>query len=415
MEKAKTAFEKQQALAVDTEQTRAWKKEAEELKKIVLPEQGKEGPSGEVLRSMMLKSFELDLTFVAIKDKVLHLEQSRDKVKEKLDQLPVLQNQHVMLSREVAAGEQEKKTLEAELADVRSQFESKEYDFTVISEAKVPVYPYRSNRRTIAAGVTAAIFALFFMGLMLVEILNTSVRSEKDLELKLGLKVIGVIPTYSGDARNLYPIVESPAFIEEFRIIANQLRTALPGKGVRLLVVSADLSEGKTMVASNLANCLGRTDEKVLLLDAQVREVQEDFSISRFITADHSSKLAGLGEYLSFKATSHDEIVSPTSLPRVSCIPRAGTAVIPDLLNSNLMKELLVKLSAEYSMIIIDSPSILRYVDADILATMTDAVIFVVRSGKCSKGSLQKALKRLEQAKTPVIGAVLTDVNEVYL
>lgn len=416
LERAKADFDKQQALAIDTEQTRTWKKEADELKKIVLPDQGKEGPSGEVLRSMMLKSFELDLTAVAIKDKVMHLEQTRNRVKEKLDQLPALQSQHAILSRDIAAGEQEKKTLEAELADIRSQFESNEFDFTVISDAKVPIYPYRSNRKTIAAGVGAGLLALCLAGLLLFELVNTSVRSEKDLELKLGLKVLGVIPAWEGDRKELFPFSGNSAFIEEFRIIAKQIRSNLAGKGARLLVVSADDNEGKTMVASNLANCFGRTDEKVLLIDAQVREVDTAISLIDFISAgQRSAELSGLGEYLSFKAEGVEEIIAPTLLPRVSCIPRAGHAVIPDLLNSNRMKELLEKLSTEYSMIIIDSPAVLKYVDADILATMADAVLMVVRSGRCSKGNLVKAARRLEQAKTQIIGAILTDVNKIYL
>jgi len=416
VEKAKTAYEKQRAFAVDTEQTKAWKKEADQLKKIVLPDQGKEGPSGEILRAMMLKSFDLDLTAVAVKDKVLHFEQTRDRVKEKLDQLPFLQSQHVILSREVAAGEQEKKTLESELADIRSQFESNEHDFTVISDARVPVYPYRSNRRTIAAGVSVTLFMFLFSLLLLTELLNTSIRSEKDLELKLGLKVLGVLTTFAGDNKDLFPISEKPAFIEEFRIIANQIRSELSGKGARLLVVSADAEEGKTMVASNIANCLGRTDEKILLLDAQVREVVTGVSIIDFIEpAAKSSGVAGLGEYLSFKTAEVNEIIFPTIMPRVSCIPRAGSAVIPDLLNSNRMRELVEELSSDYSLIIIDSPAMLKFVDADILATMADAVLFVVRSGICRKSDLLKALQRLEKTKTPVIGAILTDVNQVYL
>lgn len=414
LEKAEAEYKKQKAMALDTEDTKAWKKEIDELKSVILPEEGKEAPSGEVLRSMMIRGFELDLTAVAINDKVEHLRMARDQIQKKLDQMPERQIMYASLKREVTAGENEKRTLESQLADIRSVFESNEYDFTVISEAMVPVYHHRSNRRRIAMGVSVAIFGFFSILIILVELLDTSVRSENDLELKLKLKVLGTLPKVDFPPADLYPSNnKEPAFIEEFRIIAQQVRRITEKKGAKLLVVSADTDEGKTLAATNIANCLGRTDEKVLIIDAQVRDVKESFSLDRLLAPGEDQP--GLGDYLSFKATEASEIITHSFLARVSCIPRGTAAVIPDLLNSNRMKQLLNEVASDYSIVIIDSPAILKYVDADILASMADAAIMVVKSKKCGKSQLIKALERLQQTKIPVIGAILTDVNKVFL
>lgn len=416
VEKAKNAFEQQKALTIDTKQTKAWKKEVEDLNKRVIPTKGGDGPSGPLLKSMMLKSFELELESVSVKDKVIHLKKARDRVKEKLDHLPTLQREFVFLNREVSAQETEKKTLESQMAQIKSIFESKEYDFTVISTARVPLYPIKSNRKLIAIGIFGAIFSVFFIGLLAFELLDTRIRSEKDLQVKLKLKVLGTLPIIHPEQGSIFPGENESALIESFRIISRQIRSVVPQKGGKILIVSAENHEGRTMVATNLASCYGRTDERVLLIDAQVRKIDSEFSVKDLITKGSTEgNVKGLGEYLSFAASSAKEVISPTVLPGVSCIPRIGAAIIPDLLASHRMSEFIKELSVTYSIILLDSPPVIKYVDADILCSSADAIVFVVKSNQTRLSSLKKALERLEQTGTPIIGTILTNVDKVYL
>ncbi|MFZ5949930.1 MAG: polysaccharide biosynthesis tyrosine autokinase [Candidatus Rifleibacteriota bacterium] len=414
VEKAKNAFERQKALTVDTEKTSAWKKDLDGLHQRVLPNKGEDGPAGTLLKSMMLKSFELDLESVAVKDKVEHLKAARARVKEKLDKLPTLQRDFVKFSREVAAREAEKKILEAELVAVKSSVESKEYDFTVVSQPAKPVFPHRSNRRIIAISVTSI---LFFAGLMLLiglEFLDTSIKSERDCLAKLDLELLGVLSSVS-PSHTTFPGEKDSVLVEQFRIIAQQLRTRLPDKGTTILVVSAEECEGRTMVTTNLACCFGRTDERVLMIDAQVRNIETNTSIKDFILTTKDQALRGLGDYLSFRAQNTDEIVFPTSMARVSAIPRVGEAVIPDLINSNRMKELLNQICNEFSIILVDSPPVTGFVDADILCTHATAVLLIIRSRKTQLSAIKKAIKRIRDTRTPIIGVILTDVNKIYL
>lgn len=413
VEKAKNAYERQKALTVDTSKTSAWKKDLEDLHQRVLPNKGDDGPAGTLLKSMMLKSFELDLESVAVKDKVEHLKAARDRVKEKLDKLPALQRDFVKLSREVAAREAEKKTLESELVEVKSAVESKEYDFTVVSQPVKPIFPYHSNRRIIAASVSSAIFLTCLLLLVALEFIDTSIKSERDFKAKLDIELLGVLPSVS-EAQNIFPGQEDSALVEEFRIIAQQLRTRLPENGTSILVASAEANEGRTMVTTNLACCFGRTDERVLMVDAQVRSIETKNSIKDFVIAEQDSEMMGLGDYLSFRAQNSGEIVYPTSMARVAGIPRIGEAVIPDLINSNRMKELFTQISQDFSIILVDSPPVTGFVDADILCTHTNAVLLVVRSRKTKLNAIKKAIKRIRDTKTPIIGAILTDVDKVF-
>lgn len=412
VEKAKNAYERQKALTIDTEQTKAWKAEVERLNKQVIPQKGAEGPSGPLLREMMLKSFSLSLEEVGVSDKVKSMEEARQKAKEKLNSLPRLQREFAFLTREVSALESEKKTIEENAAQIRQLVESNEYDFTVISDARPSPMPVKSTRKLLAAGTAGFMFGIGMMLILLLEITDTSIRSGHDLTAKLGIPVLTVLP-HDTSGRDLFPGEADSPFMERFRILAHRVRAAVPKPGAIILVVSARHGEGRTLVASSIAACLGRMDERVLVLDAQVRDIRTDVDLKRFLPGDRVIT-NGLGEYLSFNVSEAAEAVVPSNLPGVSCVPRVGAAVIPDLLASNRMKEMLAELRKTYSVLIIDAPPIMPYVDADVLAKQADAAILVVKSRFCRAGIMKKAVKRIEDTGLPILGAVFTGYHKIF-
>ena len=197
-------------------------------------------------------------------------------------------------------------------------------------------------------------------------------------------------------------------------MIVLNVRREVPKKNPVIMVTSTERWEGKTMVTANLGACMGRQDERVLLMDAEIRSVQSEIDLRYFIS-EKDKPLAGLGEWLSFEALSTDEIVWATELPGVECIPRLEAAVSPDLLGSGRMKELLEALSEQFSIILIDAPTVSTYVDAELLAQWCDAVIFVVRSRMCPASTLKKSIERVKSTGTPIAGFILNDVDQLYL
>jgi Mrp family chromosome partitioning ATPase len=79
------------------------------------------------------------------------------------------------------------------------------------------------------------------------------------------------------------------------------------------------------------------------------------------------------------------------------------------------MRELFAEASAQYGLILVEVPPLLRYADAEALASCADAVLFVVRASTCRSAVLRKALDRLTASKVPVIGAILNGVDALYL
>lgn len=80
-----------------------------------------------------------------------------------------------------------------------------------------------------------------------------------------------------------------------------------------------------------------------------------------------------------------------------------------ELLSLEKMKNLIQYLRVEFDTIILDSPPLAPISDAEILSSLSDGVILVVRSGKTSYVSLERAVRSLDQTK--LLGVVLNDVQ----
>ena len=360
-EETRADFERQEVEALDTEQIKEWKRQLHILEKQVIPEKTSfKSESGGMLHDFQLKALTMELDEVSMRQKVTHLEQERKRVMARLEILTDLQRKYAGLTREVRARETESKTLDRELTQVRRDYQSNRSNFTIISDAKIPLFRLTSNRKII---VIVVVFLINMMGFTLIlglELMDTTIKSAAELTQKFSLPVIGIIPKIK-DAQGLFPDKAHFPLIEPFRIIVRRLRHLVPKKGARLMIVSVNPGEGKTMIATNLAAALGRQDERVLLLDAQAR-AQESERNFRYLITEKEKPIIGLGEYLSFQAESVKDIIWPTTLPGVECIPHVEEAVIPDVLASNRMKEMLDALSKDFSIIIMDAPAADKYV-----------------------------------------------------
>ncbi len=412
-------YQKQEARTVDTEQIQQWKEEIKKLDEVVAPADAGSSPTGNLLENMMMREFEIQLDQIALGEKVKTLAASVEKVKKKLDTLPVFQRQYIALERDVALLESEVKQVEELLAAARRVQESGTTGFNLVSEAKVPRFPRKSTRKKIVVAIAGFGVFLAFLVIAGLELLDMTIKSGGELGARFSFPVLGALhKAHPGD--DVFPGPGESVFIEDFRKSARKLRLAVPKRGARLLVVGACHGEGVTTVATNLAACFGRQDERVLVIDTQVRpderqKKSETHDDLRALLAEPDGAVKGLGEYLSYEALDLDEIVWPTIVPGVECIPRVGKAVIPDLINTHRMREMLDELSSRFSLIFLDAPPIEDYVDTEALAQYADGIIFVVKSKNCSYFKLRKTLDLLEATGKPIVGTFLVGVEPLYM
>lgn len=200
---------------------------------------------------------------------------------------------------------------------------------------------------------------------------------------------------------------EAPA--EEFRTLRtrlNHLQTLQPLH--TLVVTSASPAEGKSFTATNLAVTQAQLAEKrVLLADFDFRRpaVEKTFQISMS---------PGITDYLLGKASLRDIIrrLGDTNL----YIMTAGEAVQNplELLNLKECRALIQGVRNHFDWVILDSPPLLFAADGNLLATMCDGTILVVRIGTTTFDSVTRALQSL--CENNVLGVVVNGARrgELY-
>lgn len=200
---------------------------------------------------------------------------------------------------------------------------------------------------------------------------------------------------------------EAPA--EEFRTLRtrlNHLQTLQPLH--TLVVTSASPAEGKSFTAMNLAVTQAQlADKRVLLADFDFRRpsVEKTFQIPAS---------PGITDYLHGKASLRDVLhrLGDTNL----YVMTAGQAVQNplELLNLKECKTLIEGLRSHFDWVILDSPPLLFAADGNLLATMCDGTILVVRIGTTTFDAVTRALQSL--CENNVLGVVVNGARrgELY-
>lgn len=200
---------------------------------------------------------------------------------------------------------------------------------------------------------------------------------------------------------------EAPA--EEFRSLRtrlNHLQTLQPLRA--LVVTSASPAEGKSFTAMNLAVAQAQlADKRVLLADFDFRRPFVD----KAFQVDMSP---GITEYLQGKARISEIIrrIAGTNLYLMT-----GGEAVPnplELLNLKECRALIEALRAHFDWMILDSPPLLFAADGNLLATMCDGTILVVRIGATTFDSVTRAMQSL--CENNVLGVVVNGARrgELY-
>jgi receptor protein-tyrosine kinase len=174
------------------------------------------------------------------------------------------------------------------------------------------------------------------------------------------------------------------------------------------VVTSASPAEGKSFTATNLALTQAQlADKRVLLADFDFRRPTVDKTFQVDISP-------GLTDYLlgQVPLSSIMRKVDQTNLH----IMTAGQAVPNplELLNLKECKSLIEDLRQHFDWVILDSPPLLFAADGNLLSTMCDGTILVVRIGTTTFDSVSRALQSL--CENNVLGIVVNGARrgELY-
>lgn len=190
---------------------------------------------------------------------------------------------------------------------------------------------------------------------------------------------------------------------EQFRTLRSRLYQVRQKQSLqKVLVASALPGDGKTFVAANLAQVLvQQKGRRVLLVDADLRRP----SLHMCLGAPASP---GLSDYLCGEA---DEatILQRGPMENLFFIPGGKEVDNPaELAGNGRLNTLLAGLAPCFDWIVIDSPAVVPFSDASLLANACDSVLIVVDAVATPFDVAQKVVQELRGK--PLLGVALNSV-----
>jgi capsular exopolysaccharide synthesis family protein len=271
---------------------------------------------------------------------------------------------------------------------------------------RTPIYP-RTRQNMLMAALTGLVMAVgLAFGL---DQLDSRVKTPDEIKTRLGLPLLGFVPEVhqrngSDDPPSMTNGAPS-AFIEAIRRVRTNVLYSFVDESLKALVVtSASLSEGKTIVATNLAIAIAQTGQRVLLIDADMRRptLHRMFNLKR--DPGLSNLLVG-----TIKAT---EVVQGSGIPNLWVLPSGHRPPNPpELLGSQRFKSMLASFAGHFDWVLLDAPPIMPVTDACVLANKTTGVLFVVGAERVSRQVVRRSLEQLGNVEAHVLGGILTRVD----
>ena len=280
-------------------------------------------------------------------------------------------------------------------------------NMAVIDEAEPPLSPSSPNlMRNVALGLilglllaTAVVFLSFTI--------DDTIRVPEDVERKLGLSLLGVVPRSEIDPDEALADPKSPMSEGYNALRASLLHATSAGLPPVLLVTSAQAAEGKTTTSEAIARTLARLGKRVLLVDGDLRRP----SIHRRMGVSNERGLSTLlttGDTL-------DSAVIVSSEPGLTLLTSGPVPPSPTELTSSIrFRALIDDMADKYDAVIIDSPPILGLADAPAMSALVDGVVLVIESERSRRGGLKAALRRLRAMRPNLLGAVLTKFDTTH-
>lgn len=192
---------------------------------------------------------------------------------------------------------------------------------------------------------------------------------------------------------------------ERFRTLRSRLFQIASTRQIRrILITSSVPGEGKTFIATNLAQSIVRQpDQRVLLIDADLRA-------SRLHLPFGAPRSPGLSDYLRGDADEFQVIQKGTESNLFLVGGGREVANPSELLMSDRMKKFLDWVTPCFDWILLDSPPALPVHDASLIADNCDGVLFVVLSGATDYEVAERAVSEFHEKN--LIGVVLNRVEK---
>ena len=252
----------------------------------------------------------------------------------------------------------------------------------------------------LVAGVGVALLAAF---------LDDRAKSAYDIEVVIGVPLLGVIPRVprmsSSDKAKVAANNMDRVTTEAFRSLHSTMKVNSMTKNARvILFTSTTPSEGKSFVVTNLALTCALNGEKTIIIDADMR-----LPVLAKTLGVKCQK--GLIAHIEEGVPLDEAIISDyfPNLDILACEKRA-TNPMQDLNSEDFLK-MLQTLRQKYDKVFVDSPPVGAVSDAVSIMPAVDGVVYVVKYNSAKRKVIKNYIRRMMESNIPIFGAVMNMVT----
>ena len=319
------------------------------------------------------------------------------------------------LEREAEANKTLYETLLARFKEAEQQQSLQAAESRVVSPAVAPGGPSYPDKRRVLMVATVLGLTLGIGLTLLLEHLERGFSTVEQTEAFLQLPVLAAVPRLSvAECKIDQQALSVPEFIlkKPLSRFGESIRSARVSAQMSdvdnvpkvLLVTSSVPSEGKTTIALSMAYSAALANQKVLLMDCDLRHP----STTKYFDLGEGP---GLTDFLlDQKAAKHSFFRGP--VPGMTLLP-AGTTTLhpPDLLGSEKFKQLLAAMRKPYDVIIIDAPPVTPVIDSVLLSQVVDKVVLVVHWRSTPRDVVARTINSIHDGRNKIAGVILNNAE----
>lgn len=193
----------------------------------------------------------------------------------------------------------------------------------------------------------------------------------------------------------------SEKFLEALRVLYTNIQFLGSDRPIRSIVVSSAMNlDGKSTIAFHLAKIAAAMGQRVLLVDANLRQ-------PAIHTLANLNNLWGLSNLISTNSPIEEVIREYPQIKELSII--TSGPIPPDpikLLSSEKIKRLMAEFQNSFDLVIYDTPHLDELADASLLAPQTNGLLLAIRIDKTDTSQLKRALDNLKLSRINILGMV---------
>lgn len=335
----------------------------------------------------------------------------------RIDELSQQKKSHSELEENRFASLQLERDLRQRVDSLKVLMQSHSGDFELLERATIPRQPEASGRKLLVAG--GSFFGMLLgLGIALTfELLERRLCTSKDISLIKKFDLLLEFPRMNPNESTLVSPAKPVAPVAQlFRRMANDLEVRLSDRKTKVVgIVSLEPEAGRSSVAINLSQALVQKERQTVLVDADLRQKQQNSLVAGGLEQNMS---IGLYEILANKSAMAEfkKSCDTTQSYVISSYTDQAPGTDASLrLGGSAMLQFREFLEQDNKWVLYDLPPIADDEAAFEAAVGISTVILVVRSGQTNKDKFVKLIERMDRHGMKVAAVVLTDLPDIHL